>query len=59
MSKCEYEYIGFTYVVEHAGGIVKTITPAPNQHYAAARQRHLTAARECFETDAKRRPGRN
>jgi len=55
MKKCEYEYAGFTYLIEYVGGTVKTIAPAPNQHYAAARPRHLTAARECFELDAKRR----
>jgi hypothetical protein len=49
MSELEtYEYAGFTYHVIHGddGGV--DMRPVHGQHYAAYRERHRVAARECY-----------
>lgn len=49
-----YEYAGFLYKVEPSDrGPV--LSPLEGQHPAAAKQKHVMAARECYLDDRSRR----
>lgn len=48
-----YEYAGFTYVVDHTASGVR-LRPVPGQPFAAGKEKHLMAARQCYLQDTQR-----
>jgi acetamidase/formamidase len=47
-----YEYAGFKYLIRKIDGVV-SLTPAPGQLGAAAKERHIRNATECYLQDHK------